>query len=158
MKLEVKDLVGYLPYNLKCKTDIGILELSSIQINNRFKYWFCENNFNNEILSKYNCTGRGFYSTQIKPILFPVTDLTKEITFNNKNFVPLDILWELCDVTAEVDFIEALSDDHRSIKEKLMFAPLTIVQKLLEWKFDIYGLIDAGLAIDINKLDNKNIY
>ena len=26
-------------------------------------------------------------------------------------------------------------------------------QKLFEWHFDVFGLIDAGLAIDINTLE-----
>ena len=29
-----------------------------------------------------------------------------------------------------------------------------IAQKLFEWHFDVFGLIEAGLAIDINTLNN----
>jgi hypothetical protein len=28
------------------------------------------------------------------------------------------------------------------------------IVKLFEWHFDVFGLIDAGLAIDINTLDD----
>jgi hypothetical protein len=35
----------------------------------------------------------------------------------------------------------------------MRYLPNWTVEKLLEWHFDIYGLIEAGLAIDINTLE-----
>lgn len=32
-----------------------------------------------------------------------------------------------------------------------------IIEKLLSWHFDIFGLIDKGLAVDINKLEKVSI-
>lgn len=116
MKLELKHLAAYLPYELSFywedyqgdqKTP-WVLKASSIEF----------------VLANQN-----------KPILRPLSDLTKEIEINEKKFVPKIEL------------------------EKIGTIPLSIsyyyhsqIEKLLKWHFDIYGLIEQGLAIDINTL------
>ena len=37
----------------------------------------------------------------------------------------------------------------------LKYLPYGVVEKLLEWHFDIFGLLEKGLAVDINTI-NKN--
>lgn len=95
---------------------------------------------------------------QIKPILRPLSDLTKEIEHNGKKFVPIEKLkkdlthlndkypdWGLGkDLSLRVLSSEAFCFDFEEYFQ--------IVQKLFEWHFDIHELIDEGLAIDINTI------
>lgn len=76
MKLELKHLAPYLPYGLmlKINTPIGIF--------NRKLQLDCGHDFNLH-LSECN----------IKPILRPLSDLTKEIEVNGEKFVPM---YKLC--------------------------------------------------------------
>jgi len=144
MKLELKHLAGYLPYGLKYK-DIpdgfdGIRELDIQTFD-----WCLENG---------------------KPILRPLLDLTKEIEVDGDKFVPIDVIGEdveinICDCDYISDWCERggnfLDYLNEFIEQKygnhhLNFLPFGFIQKLLKWHFDIYGLIPAGLAIDINTL------
>jgi hypothetical protein len=73
----------------------------------------------------------------IKPILRPLSDITKE---------DLD--------TFSVSVRRALNEDYN--EEKLLSRVCYYeLQWLLEWHFDVFGLIEQGLAIDINSLTEK---
>lgn len=74
----------------------------------------------------------------IKPILRPLSDLTKEIEIEGKKFVPSDIIDSNC-------LRWLLVSDISEIK-------LHTYNKLLEWHFDVFGLIGKGLAINMNTL------
>ena len=119
MELQIKHLAGYLPYGLSFLDAFG----------NKFYLFDKINDFDYE------------YS---KPILHPLSDLTKEIEVNGEKFVPID--W-LDDLESEVC---SYSIDYYINHTKRL--PYYRIERLLEWHFDIYGLIDAGLAIDINTL------
>jgi hypothetical protein len=67
------------------------------------------------------------------PILRPLSQLTQEIEHNGERFVPMDLLAE---------------DSCFYFDNKFVLAqPYWVIEKLLEWHFDIYGLIDNNLAI-----------
>ena len=125
-KLELKHLAGYLPYKLKLIDD-------KPKVMNAF----CGH-------SKNWCSIEYAIKMQRKPILRPLSDLTKEIEVNGEKFVPLDELWKYHNFSA-MRWGDIETDPTRY--------PYTIVEKLLEWHFDIHGLIEKGLAIDINTLD-----
>ena len=94
-----------------------------------------------------------FYEiSDCKPLLRPLSDLTKEIEHGGEKFVPIEWLLDNRDVDAEYDFISALEDDWASAEDKMIFAPFSIAQKLFEWHFDVFGLIEKGLAVNINTL------
>jgi len=118
MKLELKHLAGYLPYKLKgimyyggCVREDVELGLMDIPV------WL-----------------NGSYP--IKPILRPLSDLTKED-------------WNSVFVDSDIDNILSIyqSDRHFGCVEYYL------VNILLSHHFDIYGLIENGLAIDINTLE-----
>ena len=133
MKLELKHLAGYLPYGLKV----------------RHSSW-------NEILTM-DCCGDNSESLSIldieqyaKPILHPLSDLTKEIEVNGENFVPIEIIqkdfyWDY----VKNNMRDLIKDNDYSLIEYL---PYMVVEKLLEWHFDIYNLIENNLAIDKNTI------
>ncbi|PHR23622.1 MAG: hypothetical protein COA36_16885 [Desulfotalea sp.] len=81
----------------------------------------------------------GFDDTY-KPILRPL-DLTKEIEVNGEKFVPIDYLNNNGWLLDEFDLIRYNQLDYG------------VVTKLVEWHFDVFGLIPQGLAIDINTLN-----
>jgi hypothetical protein len=126
MKLELKHLAGYLPYELRVlNKDIGgsyILSVGLIEQTIDFPEVF-------------------------KPILRPLSDLTKEIEVNREKFVPL--------LTVNHNGLVFTLNNQFKIEGAyydVIEMPFDFVQQLQEWHFDIYGLIDAGLAIDINTL------
>ena len=121
MKLELKHLAPYLPYGVAYNytNSDRVSVLTSDVIARREKL---------RTLDK------------IRPILRPLSDLTKEIEHNGKTFVPL-YFWDdkdrislLASCATEVIYIEYLE--------------YFIFEQLIEWHFDVFGLIDAGLAIE----------
>lgn len=76
-------------------------------------------------------------------VLLPLSDLTKEIEHNGEKFVPMDILYN------EFSQYDCFEFDNINVLNN----PYNQIQNLLEWHFDVYGLIEQGLAIDINTLN-----
>lgn len=136
MKLELKHLAPYLPYGLKMKLlnfpfdgHIRILELD------------CGHDFHFYLQNNY-----------VRPFLRPLSDLTKEIEVNGERFVPiekLEIDSHSVSFHSNINMIKVFPDDSCE-----WFYPIdvyeNIIQKLAEWHFDFQGLIEAGLAIDLN--------
>jgi hypothetical protein len=156
MKLELKHLAAYLPYGLKL-----YIECNSEFDTNGFDHEFDENpifidgiremtgiNYENSFLpdcimfkevTKTNQSRDGYVQIEnVKPILRPLSDLDKEITHDGKTFNPKFVI------------------DMAFPSERMGLNPATwshrVVTKLQEWHFDVFGLIDNGLAIDINTL------
>ena len=132
MELELKHLAPYLPYELnynEIKT-FGItskpIKISSLSllVNARYRY--------NEIII----------------YLRPLSDLTKEIEHDGRKFVPVNCFFR---EASEMLKKELLITSGRIIPEFLNYQ---IISKLFEWHFDVFGLIDKGLAIDINEMNN----
>lgn len=141
MELELKHIAPYLPYGLKM-------------------YW---EDFENNPRLPWELKGHNIdfaIENQNKPILRPLSDLTKEIEVNGEKFVPIEILSE------ELEGITfgKTSDFYDNLK-RLMFHfydrheveiniedCLFLISKLYEWHFDIFGLIENKLAININTL------
>lgn len=132
-KLELKHLALYLPYELKglvfyTEEDFELISLST------------KDGLEDE--ASINSWLTGYKS---KPILRPLSDLTKEIEVNGELFVPLEKL-------------ESMFGDCTRLTDTMLvnsFTPFGIVQKLFEWHFDVFGLIEKGLAISYNDLNNE---
>jgi hypothetical protein len=143
-KLQLKHLAGYLPYELKIQNgkefDI-VTGVSKENVESIFR-----GTYENTSMIK-----------DVKPILRPLSDLTKPITIDGITFVP--DTWIDDNIKTNVEIYKFLNGEISLDIETenynqtidLMDGYL-IMQKLLEWHFDIYGLIDKGLAIDINTL------
>jgi len=153
MKLELKHLSAYLPYNVKLKSNDGRL----ISIMTGINYPYIECTLEHNIANHFS---------NFSLILRQLSDLTKEIEVNGEKFIPIDkIKAELLGVDWMVfgeseygwnGFID------KSMRSQINHIPIFmgneimgecsyfIYQKLCEWHFDIFGLIDTGLAVDIN--------
>ncbi len=137
MKLELKHLSPYLPYRLK-----GI------------SYDEIENTLDTIIgLDEDEITtsiGKVEYHN-LKPILHPLSDLTKEIEVNGERFVPIEKLYYLDILHYDISLSEFINLD---VVADHIFSNqfIKLYNKLCEWHFDIFGLIENNLAIDINTL------
>jgi hypothetical protein len=86
-----------------------------------------------------------------KPILRPLSQLTEEIEHNGEMFEPLERL--KCPELGHVDYISNEREywikkhEHQNWLDPI---PYGLIQLLLKWHFDIYGLIELGLAIEKN--------
>tara|TARA_R110000851_G_scaffold168032_1_gene313859 strand:- start:127 stop:573 length:447 start_codon:yes stop_codon:yes gene_type:complete len=129
MKLELKHLAPYLPYELKI--------YESSYFNNGIKTLGLGQASRSEVSiigvlhlqkgrSKVN---KDYYNDRYKPILKPLSDLTEEYS-NSCNYSHKDFKWEIINKNISVLVWDSLLKNH----------------------FDVFGLIDAGLAIDINTL------
>jgi len=135
MKLELKYLAGYLPYDLNTRYLLSnVVNIDQFMDELRYKK-----------LTAANCD---FVLQFCKPILRPLSDLTKKIEVNGEKFVPIIKL------NLDYDWSDNISIyDFSTITGLNMEDIYFVTDSLLEWHFDIYGLIDAGLAIDINTLN-----
>ena len=128
MKLELKHLAPYLPYALKIQgiTHGEIAELScctetSVNITTRsFQYGMWADIFD------------------IKPILRPLSDLTKEINM----YGDMVSAYEILPRREKEDYKNPI----------IGYWSWDAMQILFEWHFDVFGLIELGLAIDKNTL------
>ena len=104
-KLELKDIIGYLPYGMLFQEQgyHTILRMDSIESRNCNEIWANQkyikglgkdiNDINYPYLSANNCIGKGFKLKEIKPILRPMSDLVTSIAVKGYNkdreFIPL---------------------------------------------------------------------
>ena len=129
MKLEIRHLTSYLPYGLNIK-DVkhgSVFEALHFITTPNQDFSLFKGNFDQLINDKY-----------LKPILFPLSSLTKEITINGKTFVPKKLILDSAKFHSEVP-ICVIDNDYRlwNVFE---------YEILLSLKFDIYNLIEKGLA------------
>ena len=133
MKLELKHLAPYLPYGLKY--------VKYSDNNSPIRHDIMQGVSTNGIYACGDITP--LYFKNCKPILRPLSDLTKEIEVNGNLFIP----------NHHPLFKIFINDDMDWFMDNCpFFVNYVQVQKLLEWHFDVFNLIEKGLAIDINTL------
>lgn len=136
MKLTIEHLAAYLTYGLKVKTDsLGIFKVNGYRTIPSGKI---------SILT--NDTHVGFLQ-EIQLVLRPLSELTKE---------HVKEIYELDSVNIElIDICEWGEEICHMVKNN---QPLQLRQFniLFKYHYDVFGLIESGLAIDINELNNKN--
>lgn len=147
-ELTIKELATYLPYGVK-------VEIVSNEIN------YIENKLGamvglyprDRLGLRWHIFTSGGYELDkkmVKPILRPLSDLTKEIEHNDKKFIPLHkILESYCFDISKMSKKEILSYAESLIEIDMSYQTANL---LFEWHFDVFGLIYKGLAIDINTL------
>jgi len=125
MKNKSKHLSSYLPYDVKIYADVkynfhGLIRDSQIMILKGIS----------DDMIQFEGLG-GFYPIEhFKPILRPLSDLTKEMAKDCRY----------------------VSVEHMIRSVELKHCPIDIWEDLLKNHYDVFGLIPAGLAIDINTL------
>ena len=201
MKLEINHITPYLPYGLKCQYQ-GVTNLKEIREYNKTKpkddMWNLgfdwETNKPKAIIGNrigvikeikfykeyttihfgnYHRYLKTLFFEDIKPILRPLSDLTKEIEIDGEKFVPAIKLAEINIANGGQRDIAPTIEFNAKITNKPFGKLLKVTKcdtwylmisfnnterikhflfiKLLEWHFDVFGLIPEGLAIDINE-------
>jgi hypothetical protein len=131
--LTIAHLAPYLPYGLKYmnvkNNEITTMKALDSDVEMVDWGWGCALEFH-----------------ELKPILRPLSDLTKEIEHNGEKFVP----------TKEYHYLrfEEIST-FKGGENHLIFMQVREYQILLELHFDVFGLIEKGLAIDIKEATNE---
>jgi len=136
-KLELKHLSPYLPYGLSVKC-MGEYMEDSDEDNPTPKLFELIGLLKNKASVSFHGNKEVFHYEDLFPILRPLSDLTKEIEIDGKRFVSNQYLKD--NYIGEMMHTNLASWSHR------------VVSKLFEWHFDVFGLIEKGLAIDINTL------
>lgn len=153
MKLELKHLVPYLPYGLKFYDILHEVTHNVVGI------------IEDEIYAKDDngdCYSWYYKESEEKPILRPLSDLTKEIEIDGEKFVPIEWFEIGDDVNESLEYgngniklIRSLESMSKyGIVNDVNYLPFGAVEKLFEWHFDVFGLIKNGLAIDINTINH----
>lgn len=179
-KLELKHIAPYLPYGLKVLSQHGeVSEINSIN-------WSLDGHLRTELnlcVQKSPSRFRGANLEHIKPILRPLSDLTKEITIKGEAFVPLVELFNIKYARGAYDILDTYSHGHMHTikvswdkvrssisrftynsesgsfvfvdnnKHTLVSYQLEMFNKLYEWYFDLNNLIESGLAVDVNTIN-----
>lgn len=173
MELELKHLAPYLPYRLKCQY-FGIVDVLKYDKHLLGDQLFCtdeESGFGLKIgelkeikiYKKYWTAHVGVHPGHLKsfingysfkPILRPL-DLNKEIEVGGKRFVPVKeftILYgggltESGKPLWESDFVTNIQYSYYGALS------YNVVEKLFSWHFDVFSLIDKGLALDYNQIN-----
>jgi hypothetical protein len=144
MKLELKHLAPYLPYELK--------------ILNGKEYDIVNGIDNKTVISLFRGHLENFTTIEnVKPILRPLSDLSKVINIDGDSFIPIYLLKNIrYEFESDLSFgFDPQSDGYtcHCSSQYLEFSEYyEINSKLFEWHFDVFGLIETGLAIDINTL------
>jgi hypothetical protein len=130
-KLELKEIVGYLPYGLKMVFESKggrILDLTGLR----------EAKIGKDNLLYINTPSKTYLINPFKPILFPLSSF-KDINSDAMNDLNIDLYnqMELCDLANNK--IHFQNCNHSTILI------------CLENKIDVYNLIERGLAIEVTK-------
>ena len=150
MALELKHLASYLPYKVRFISSMdkpfdryGVQPIWTLDGVNKLFGNYC-------LLTEGDLKDLDAYTiSSCKLVLRPLSDLTKEIEHNGERFVPGEYISGRYN-THVGEWFYLFKRDVLDIND----APQVVFKKLLEWHFDVFGLIDKGLAIDINNVES----
>lgn len=153
----MQHLAPYLPYNIEIRN----VHHTTMKLENGF---YLEKDMSNRFLLT------GYSLENIKPILRPLSDLTKEIEVNGEKIFPVARLhyksYRIRGTRARIEPTVSTYSRDQILSTKKFDSQLGIDiyleqmnrnyywinRQLCEWHFDIFGLIEDNLAIDINTL------
>lgn len=157
MKLSITHLAPYLPYGLKVQTSWSIDGFG----------WICTSKaiglYRDELLLepytilhkhipyRISIDRTSLSDPDTKPLLLPMSSLYTEITHNGKTFIPQKEL-DWGSWNDEIGYIVSAEYGENSRVAINVLDFIDDYYKLLEWHFDVFGLIDKGLALDKTKI------
>jgi len=108
-----------------------------------------------------------FIESGVLPILYPLSSLTETIWYEGKEIKPIEFIKDWYNESyGKIDDLEyydlenefALFGVFHSTEEKeteIIAMPYQAYQLLFKMKIDIFGLIEKGLAVDVNILETN---
>lgn len=142
-ELELNHLAPYLPYGLKLMNKYSLTPETLISCDDVYATLF----------GLYKTVSEQYSYDEIKPILYPLDYLTKEITHNGETFVPIEFIEDKYFTLNYVERLERCIEDSRY----LVHLDYLLITHLIEWRFDIFNLIEDGLAIPVTEDFNPYI-
>lgn len=131
-----KQILHYIPYQLQVEHPLGIFNVTAFQTN-EFKI-LLENDEDILWVPSYDFG-------MIKPLLRDLEELNIEIEHEGEHFTPLFVLVNMRTKPSNTFPREkAFNALRKDIMSKNL--PFDMMNKVLEWKFDIDGLLENGLA------------
>lgn len=155
-QLELKHIAPYLPYGVKfiSELDKPYDELGKQPI------WTL--NGVHELFSEYSLLTKenkdSYDMAKCKLILRPLSQLIQEIEHNGKKFVPIVDLEKIrigIDIYRPInlDYPIEINIETENYSQTIdLYDGYLVMQKLFEWNFDVFGLIDNGLALNMNEV------
>lgn len=125
MNLESKHLAPYLPYGLKIESQYGNGDMDYKGLKKEMT-----------LFNLHQIDGDKW-----KPLLRPLSASITEIEIDGKKFIPIDYNAFKTDKEHLVEFINGFAH-YKSVKYGIM-------ERLIEWHFDVFGLIGQGLALPL---------
>lgn len=137
MKLTIEHLAPYLPYGLKMRFENSKgREITLTGITN-------QGDFGNTITDGHGAMW--LESCGFKPLLMPLSDLINSDLIKE---------WQKeHDIQYLTDYKNLSLELKGSTRIDILCYPLEFIIDLFKHHFDVFGLIEAGLAIDINTLE-----
>lgn len=139
-RLTIKELAPYSPYDLDVMLGSIVRELTAISLDSPFVFVTAYKGSREKQMAGIE---------NIKPLLRPLSSLTEEIEHNGEKFVPID---ELC-FRDTVEAFKEFPEQKHNLTPHIRYMD---VEKLFEWHFDVFGLIDRNLAIPIDGKEVEN--
>ena len=127
-----------LPYGLYCEVSNGKVNYNCVKQNN-VDYAL---EFTDKLITSI-------------PILYPISDIRKEIAHKGKKIIPVSEILKDQRSDNNVEHLLRLILNCNT-KEMCLILPFWVVQRLVEWHFDVAGLIEKREAVNINTLPNKD--
>ena len=139
MKLKIEYLAPYLPYKLSGKVICHEYKKEVITFLDTISYFENVLTFNDGVDVYLNNESL----SEFKPILRPLSDLNKK---------HLDYMYFII-ISTDNEMFGSRDDFEDYFNETYCnYLPKCLFEYLLEHHFDVFGLIEEGLAIDINTL------
>lgn len=137
-KLKLEHLAPYLPYGLRMIfKGKGGREIILSSITNQGKYG---------VVISGGTGSMWLNSCGFKPILRPLSDLIKEIEHNGWSFTFSEVY------LGNSKIAKIIGVERSTFDNFLNDIDYSSIQLLFKYHFDVFGLIDKGLAIDINTI------
>lgn len=165
-KLQLREVAPYLAYKLQIQHGDRIKTMNTAQGSS--VYWI-------GLSAVLKWVNSPVVETRPALILRPLSDLTKPIEVNGETFVPIVELAKISflprnvrgkswkeingiavapDYELEFHFIQSDFQAFYKKNKTNVYNQYRLFEKLFEWHFDVFNLIERGLAIDINSLAN----
>ncbi|QEL01100.1 hypothetical protein FKG96_09870 [Olivibacter sp. LS-1] len=137
-KLELKHIAPYLPYGLKVQYihtgEVGIIR-NLVDIDDYYTIKIGIDYKDSEHIWMF------------KPILRPLSSLKNDIVIDGLKFNPFLRLYNLF-------LIEVSENLEVEVNMNNIMEGYCVVTQLISWHFDVFGLIDRGLAVESTKLED----
>lgn len=153
--LEIKHLAPYLPYGLNWYIEgmQGPEIMTMIGLSNGHVIF---SQMDLEIMDSLDLDEHSALNPH-KPALRPLSDLTKEIEHNGKKYCVMS-LWYSVPIKDEENYklYGTIPDYWKTVinvMTRMKFIDYGFVKIMFEHHFDVFGLIDSGLALDINTIE-----